>query len=133
MEKDKIKKAQNILKNDLTKTKKTKEIIEKMVEALNDVTAHAEILAITSASNYIGGKYLENCSIYVTLEPCQMCAGALYWSRISKIYFGAEDPKRGFKKLGTKLHPKTKVFGGILQNECKDLLDKFFISRRNLN
>ena len=91
-----------------------------MVEALNDVTAHAEILAITSASNYIGGKYLENCSIYVTLEPCQMCAGALYWSRISKIYFGAEDPKRGFKKLGTKLHPKTKVFGGILQNECKE-------------
>ena len=62
-----------------------------------------------------------------------MCAGALYWSRISKIYFGAEDTKRGFKKLGTKLHPKTKVFGGILQNECKDLLDKFFISRRNLN
>ena len=62
-----------------------------------------------------------------------MCAGALYWSRISKIYFGAEDPKRGFKKLGTKLHPKTKVFRGILQNECKDLLDKFFISRRNLN
>ena len=104
-----------------------------MVEALNDVTAHAEILAITSASNYIGGKYLENCSIYVTLEPCQMCAGALYWSRISKIYFGADDPKRGFKKLGTKLHPKTKVFGGILQNECKDILEKFFISRRNLN
>ena len=104
-----------------------------LTEMLNDVTAHAEILAITSASNYIGGKYLENCSVYVTLEPCQMCAGALYWSRISKIYFGAEDPKRGFKKLGTKLHPKTKVFGGILQNECKDLLDKFFISRRNLN
>ena len=104
-----------------------------LTQMLNDVTAHAEILAITSASNYIGGKYLENCSIYVTLEPCQMCAGALYWSRISKIYFGAEDPKRGFKKLGTKLHPKTKVFGGILQNECKDLLDKFFISRRNLN
>ena len=104
-----------------------------LTERLNDVTAHAEILAITSASNYIGGKYLENCSIYVTLEPCQMCAGALYWSRISKIYFGAEDPKRGFKKLGTKVHPKTKVFGGILQNECKDLLDKFFISRRNLN
>ena len=104
-----------------------------LTETLNDVTAHAEMQAITSAANYIGGKYLENCSIYVTLEPCQMCAGALYWSRISKIYFGAEDPKRGFKKLGTKLHPKTKVFGGILQNECKDLLDKFFISRRNLN
>ena len=104
-----------------------------MVEALKDVTAHAEILAITSASNYIGGKYLENCSIYVTLEPCQMCAGALYWSRISKIFFGAADPKRGFKILGTKVHPKTKVQGGILQKECKDLLDKFFISRRNMN
>jgi len=104
-----------------------------MVEALKDVTAHAEILAITSASNYIGGKYLENCSIYVTLEPCQMCAGALYWSRISKIFFGAADPKRGFKILGIKVHPKTKVQGGILQKECKDLLDKFFISRRNMN
>ena len=104
-----------------------------LTELLNDVTAHAEMQAITSASNYLGGKYLHNCTLYVTLEPCQMCAGALYWSRISKIYFGAEDPKRGFKKLGTKLHPKTKVFGGILQNECKDLLDKFFISRRNLN
>ena len=103
------------------------------VEKKKDPIAHAEILAITSASNYIGGKYLENCSIYVTLEPCQMCAGALYWSRISKIYFGADDPKRGFKKLGTKLHPKTKVYGGILQNECKDMLEKFFISRRNLN
>ena len=91
------------------------------------------LLAITSASNYIGGKYLENCSIYVTLEPCQMCAGALYWSRISKIFFGAADPKRGFKILGTKVHPKTKVEGGILQKECKDLLDKFFISRRNMN
>ena len=104
-----------------------------MVEALKDVTAHAEILAITSASNYIGGKYLENCSIYVTLEPCQMCAGALYWSRISKIFFGAADSKRGFKILGTKVHPKTKVEGGVLQKECKDLLDKFFISRRNMN
>ena len=104
-----------------------------LTEMLNDVTAHAEMQAITSAANYLGGKYLKDCTLYVTLEPCQMCAGALYWSRISKIYFGAEDPKRGFKKLGTKLHPKTKVFGGILQNECKDLLDKFFISRRNLN
>ena len=72
-------------------------------------------------------------SIYVTLEPCQMCAGALYWSRISKIFFGASDPKRGFKILGTKVHPKTKVEGGILKKECKDLLDKFFISRRNMN
>ena len=104
-----------------------------MVEALNDVTAHAEILAITSASNYIGGKYLENCSIYVTLEPCQMCAGALYWSRISKIYYGAEDPKRGFLALGILMHPKTKIYIVVLEHECKELLDKFFISRRNLN
>ena len=104
-----------------------------LTQMLNDVTAHAEMQAITSAANHLGNKYLTECTLYVTLEPCQMCAGALYWSRISKIYFGAEDPKRGFKKLGTKVHPKTKVFGGILQNECKDLLDKFFISRRNLN
>ena len=104
-----------------------------LTELLNDVTAHAEMQAITSASNYLGGKYLHNCTLYVTLEPCQMCAGALYWSRISKIFFGAADPKRGFKILGTKVHPKTKVEGGILQKECKDLLDKFFISRRNMN
>ena len=104
-----------------------------LTETLNDVTAHAEMQAITSAANYLGGKYLKDCTLYVTLEPCQMCAGALYWSRISKIYYGADDPKRGFKKLGTKLHPKTKVYGGILQNECKDMLKKFFISRRNLN
>lgn len=104
-----------------------------MVESLNDVTAHAEILAITSASNHIGGKYLKNCSMYVTLEPCQMCAGALYWARISNLYFGASDPKRGYQVLGTVLHPKTKVSAGILKHECKELLDKFFISRRNLN
>ena len=104
-----------------------------LTETLNDVTAHAEMQAITSAANYLGGKYLKNCTLYVTLEPCQMCAGALYWSRISKIFFGAADPKRGFKILGTKVHPKTKVEGGILQKECKDLLDKFFISRRNMN
>ena len=91
-------------------------------------TNHAEVNAIESLKTPV-----RDADLYVTLEPCQMCAGALYWSRISKIYFGAEDPKRGFKKLGTKLHPKTKVYGGILQNECKDILEKFFISRRNLN
>ena len=103
------------------------------VERLNDVTAHAEMLAITSAANYLGGKYLENCTMYVTMEPCQMCAGALYWSRISKIYYGAEDPKRGFTALGNLMHPKTKIYKGVLEHECKELLDKFFISRRNLN
>ena len=104
-----------------------------MVEALKDVTAHAEILAITSASNYIGGKYLENCSIYVTLEPCQMCAGALYWSQISRIVYGAEDKERGFQTMGTKLHPKTKLKGGIMADEASALLKRFFIEKRNLN
>ena len=98
-----------------------------MIEALNDVTAHAEILAITSASNYIGGKYLENCSIYVTLEPCQMCAGALYWSQISRIVYGAEDKERGFQTMGTKLHPKTKLKGGIMADEASALLKRFFV------
>ena len=104
-----------------------------LTETLNDVTAHAEILAITAAVNYLGGKYLDGCSIYVTLEPCQMCAGALYWSRISNLYYAAKDSKRGFKAMGGKLHPKTKVSGGILENESKEMLDKFFIARRNLN
>ena len=104
-----------------------------LTETLNDVTAHAEILAITAAANYLGGKYLDGCSIYVTLEPCQMCAGALYWSRISNLYYAAKDSKRGFKAIGGKLHPKTKVSGGILENESKEMLDKFFIARRNLN
>ena len=104
-----------------------------LTETLNDVTAHAEILAITAAANYLGGKYLDGCSIYVTLEPCQMCAGALYWSRISNLYYAAKDSKRGFKAMGGKLHPKTKVIGGILENESKEMLDNFFIARRNLN
>ena len=101
-----------------------------MVEALNDVTAHAEILAITSASNYIGGKYLENCSIYVTLEPCQMCAGAMYWAQLSRLVYGASDPHRGFKVLGTKIHPKTKVTSGVMSKESKLLIDAFFIKKR---
>lgn len=104
-----------------------------LTETLNDVTAHAEILAITAAANYLGGKYLDGCSIYVTLEPCQMCAGALYWSRISNLYYAAKDSKRGFNAMGGRLHPKTKVNGGILENESKEMLDKFFIARRNLN
>ena len=104
-----------------------------LTETLNDVTAHAEILAITAAANYLGGNYLDGCSIYVSLEPCQMCAGALYWSRISNLYYAAKDSKRGFKAMGGRLHPKTKVNGGILENESKEMLDKFFIARRNLN
>jgi tRNA(adenine34) deaminase len=101
-----------------------------LTEMLNDVTAHAEMQAITSAANFIGGKYLKNCTLYVTLEPCQMCAGALYWSQISKIVFGASDENRGFLKMGTQLHPKTEVVGGVLEEECSLLMTTFFKSRR---
>ena len=104
-----------------------------LTELLNDVTAHAEMQAITSAANHIGGKYLTDCTLYVTLEPCQMCAGALYWSQISKIVFGAEDTQRGYRVMGTKLHPKTKVVSGVLAEDASLLLKRFFIERRNLN
>ena len=104
-----------------------------LTELLNDVTAHAEMQAITSAANFLGGKYLRDCTMYVTLEPCQMCAGALYWSQISKIVFAAEDPERGYRKMGAKLHPKTQVTSGVMENEASTLLKKFFIERRNLN
>lgn len=104
-----------------------------LTERLNDVTAHAEMQAITSAANYLGGKYLTGCTLYVTLEPCQMCAGALYWSQIAKIVYAAPDPVRGFIKMGTQLHPKTKVNGGTLENEASKLLRSFFIARRNIN
>ncbi len=104
-----------------------------LTEQLNDVTAHAEMQAITAAANFLGGKYLKDCTLYVTLEPCQMCAGALYWSQISKIVFAAEDPQRGFSTMGTKLHPKTKVMGGVLEKDASELLKKFFIQKRNLN
>jgi tRNA(adenine34) deaminase len=101
-----------------------------LTEMLNDVTAHAEMQAITSAANFIGGKYLKGCTLYVTLEPCQMCAGALYWSQISKVVFGATDDQRGFEHMGTKLHPKTQVVKGILAQEAADLMLRFFASRR---
>ena len=101
-----------------------------LTELLNDVTAHAEMQAITSAANYLGGKYLKKCTLYVTLEPCQMCAGALYWSQISKIVFGATDEKRGYRNLGTVLHPKTEVIFGVLEKECAELMHKFFLSKR---
>ena len=104
-----------------------------LTELLNDVTAHAEMQAITAASNFLGGKYLHNCTLYVTLEPCQMCAGALYWSQISKIIFGAKDEQRGCAVMGTKLHPKTTIKGGVLADEASTLMKKFFIEKRNMN
>ena len=102
-------------------------------EMLNDVTAHAEMQAITAAANFLGGKYLINCTLYVTLEPCQMCAGALYWSQISNIVYGARDEERGCIALQTKLHPKTKMVGGVMAEESSQLLKQFFIEKRNLN
>lgn len=104
-----------------------------LTEQLNDVTAHAEMQAITAAANFLGGKYLKGCTLYVTLEPCQMCAGALFWSQVSKVVFAAPDPQRGCSAMGTKLHPKTKIIGGILENEAAQLLKRFFIQKRNLN
>ncbi|WP_417936400.1 nucleoside deaminase [Flagellimonas onchidii] len=104
-----------------------------LTERLHDVTAHAEMQAITAASNFLGGKYLHGCTLYVTLEPCQMCAGALYWSQISKVVYGAPDLERGYKVMGGNLHPKTEIVGGILENEASEMLKRFFIQRRNLN
>ena len=101
-----------------------------LTELLNDVTAHAEMQAITSAANALGGKYLKNCTLYVTLEPCQMCAGALYWSQISKIVFGASDEKRGYRAMGTQLHPKTIVVSGVLAEESTELMLRFFEEKR---
>ncbi len=101
-----------------------------LTELLHDVTAHAEMQSITAAANYLGGKYLIGCTLYVTLEPCQMCAGALYWSQISKIVYGASDEHRGFVKMGTQLHPKTTVVKGVLANEASELMKRFFVERR---
>lgn len=104
-----------------------------LTELLTDVTAHAEMQAITAASNFLGGKYLTNCTLYVTLEPCQMCAGALYWSQISKIVYGARDEERGCINLKTKLHPRTEITGGVMADEAAQLMKRFFIEKRNLN
>ena len=104
-----------------------------LTETLTDVTAHAEMQAITAAANFLGGKYLKRCTLYVTLEPCQMCAGALYWSQISNIVYGARDEDRGCIHLNTKLHPKTVMKGGIMEEEASSLLKQFFIQKRNLN
>jgi tRNA(adenine34) deaminase len=100
-------------------------------ELLNDVTAHAEILAITAAANYLNSKYLTGCTLYVTLEPCVMCAGAIFWSQLDRLVFGAADEKRGFLRFGKELlHPKTKTEYGILHEECGQLLRQFFQEKR---
>ena len=102
-----------------------------LTETLNDVTAHAEMQAITAAANMLGGKYLTGCTLYITLEPCIMCAGALGWSQIDRIVYGASDEKRGFLKFApAALHPKTEILGGILQNECALLMKRFFETKR---
>ena len=101
-----------------------------LTEQLNDVTAHAEMQAITSAANFLGGKYLKDCTLYVSLEPCVMCAGALAWSQISKVVIGARDEKRGFINKNLQLHPKTEIITGILENECSVLVKAFFKEKR---
>lgn len=102
-----------------------------LTETLNDVTAHAEMQAITAAANSLGGKYLTDCTLYVTIEPCTMCAGALGWSQIDRIVYGASDEKRGFLKFApAALHPKTEILGGVLQTECADIMKRFFEQRR---
>lgn len=101
-----------------------------LTETLTDVTAHAEMQAITSAANYLGGKYLQDCTLYVTLEPCVMCCGALYWSQISKVVYGASDEKRGFKAKIGELHPKTEIVSGIMEDECGQLMKEFFQRKR---
>ena len=100
-------------------------------ERLNDVTAHAEMQAITSAANMLGGKYLQECTLYVTVEPCTMCAGAIAWARLDSLYYGASDPKRGFERLGRgMLHPRTVVESGLMKEDCEELLKSFFKKHR---
>ena len=102
-----------------------------LTETLKDPTAHAEMQAITAAANYLGGKYLTDCTMYVTLEPCAMCAGALGWSQATGLVFGADDEKKGFRSVSDSLlHPKTKVKSGVLAEECREILVKFFKTRR---
>jgi len=101
-----------------------------LTETLNDVTAHAEMQAITAAADAIGGKYLKDCTMYVTMEPCQMCAGALYWTQIKRVVFGASDEKRGYRKMGTQIHPKTEVTYGVLENECSTIVKDFFKNKQ---
>ena len=101
-----------------------------LTEKLTDVTAHAEMQAITAASEYLGGKYLMDCTLYVTLEPCVMCAGALYWSQIGKVVYGATDSKRGYHLFGNLLHTKTQVVQGVLEEPCSQIVKDFFLQRR---
>lgn len=101
-----------------------------LTEQLNDVTAHAEMQAITSAANFLGGKYLIDCTMYVTMEPCVMCAGALAWAQISKLVIGARDEKRGFINKNIQIHPKTEIITGVLEQECSKLVKDFFKEKR---
>ena len=102
-----------------------------LTETLTDVTAHAEMQAITAAANFLGGKYLTGCTLYVTLEPCVMCAGALGWSQISRIVYGAADEKRGFTRFAPDaLHPRTEVISGVLEADCSELMKEFFKKKR---
>lgn len=101
-----------------------------LTETLNDVTAHAEMQAITSAANFLGGKYLKDCTLYVTLEPCVMCSGALSWSQISKVVIGARDEQRGFINKHLSLHPKTEIITGIMEDKCSSIVKEFFKSKR---
>lgn len=102
-----------------------------LTETLHDVTAHAEMQAITAAANALGGKYLQDCTLYVTVEPCPMCAGALGWSQIQRVVYGAPDDKRGYRKIApTALHPKTEVVAGVCEDECRELMQSFFRERR---
>lgn len=103
-----------------------------LTEQLNDVTAHAEVQAFTAATNYTGAKYLKECTLYVTIEPCVMCAGASYWTQISRIVYGAADAKRGFSQISSRIiHPKTEVISGIRAEEAARLIKDFFLSKRN--
>ena len=102
-----------------------------MTETLCDVTAHAEMQAITMAANELGGKYLTDCTLYVTIEPCPMCAGAIGWAQVPRIVYGAPDPKRGFREYSPRvLHPKAECKGGILEEECRQLMKDFFLQKR---
>ncbi len=101
-----------------------------LTERLNDVTAHAEMQAITAAAGFLGAKYLNDCTLYVTLEPCVMCAGAIFWAQFDRVVFGASDDKRGFEKAMVKLHPKTKIEKGVLALEAADLMKQFFKNLR---
>jgi len=102
-----------------------------LTETLNDPTAHAEMQAITAATNYLGGKYIDQCTLYVTIEPCPMCAGALYWAQLGKLVYGAKDSKRGFSLLEKNiLHPKTIIIGNILKDECSAIVSDFFKKKR---